>query len=65
MSVDRLCRCLSFFVLDVLSPGLCLSLSPSVVVCIIIQARRTINIAQLGVNPEDLSRDDFYLIELC
>lgn len=42
-----------------------LFLSLSVVAYIIIQARHTVNTAQLGVNPKDLSRDGFYLIELC
>lgn len=48
-----------------LSVSLSTSLSPSVGAYIIIQARHTVNIAQLDINPKDLSLHDFYLIELC
>lgn len=48
-----------------LSVSMSTSLSPSVGAYIIIQARHTVNIAQLGVNPKDLFLHDFCLIELC
>lgn len=74
-NLSGLCLCAIFVSVSVIGPrlSLCLSvslsislfLSPSVVAYIIIQARCTVNIAQLGVNPKDLSQDDFYLIELC
>lgn len=58
-----------FLVLAILSSSLCLSLCPPLTLLlwqlILLFRAGTVNIAQLGVNPKDLSLHDFYLIALC